>query len=372
MNDSRESMWERTQLGINGIPDILRSKMPVYLDAARSKISQPPSRLYTVGCGDSYYCGLAALPAVEGWSRLPVAVLESLEFSHYAFSNAPQDALVIGVSNSGRVARTYEAMVRAAERHIPTLAVTYRGADTEFARVSDAVLISDYDDTGLGVGTGSYVASLLAIYAVGLRLGELTGTLTNSDVSSICEKIADTGDIVASSFESSRRALADLVATISLDSKMFILGAGPSYGSALVGQAKMIEMCLHNTVAQELEEWAHEQLFLCGPGTWTGLVAPSGMSVTRVQEQLDAIKELGGRSWALCSASEVGVLRRAEHAVTWQGPVDELLSPLVTGPLLMQLACSLAIRNGVTMLGFDDEVRKNVNARQIFESEIVG
>lgn len=84
----------------------------------------------------------------------------------------------------------------------------------------------------------------------------------------------------------------------------FVLGAGPNYGTALFAMAKMIEAAGHNTVAQQMEGWAHEQYFCCVPGTLTIVIAPPGASVDRAREQLHAVRDMKGTSVVVCAEDD--------------------------------------------------------------------
>src|SRR6266566_7119839 len=110
--DRLELKWEHMLAGISAQPAYLREGAARELYGAARKLPlERPSRVYLVGCGDSHYCGLATRHAFERWSGIPTEALESLEFSRYALESAASDALVVAVSNSGRVARTVECAI---------------------------------------------------------------------------------------------------------------------------------------------------------------------------------------------------------------------------------------------------------------------
>src|SRR5438128_2524260 len=124
--DKRELKWDHMLAAIGAQPEYLRSGAASTLHEAATRLPlRVPSRVYLVGCGDSHYAGLATRFAFERWSGIPTEALESLEFSRYAIESAPPDALVIAVSNSGRVVRTVECARVAEERGIQSLGLTY-------------------------------------------------------------------------------------------------------------------------------------------------------------------------------------------------------------------------------------------------------
>ncbi len=366
--DKRELKWDNMLAGIRVQPDYLRRGAAAALHAAATDLPlNTPSRVYLVGCGDSHYAGLATRFAFERWSGVPTEALESLEFSRYAVHSAPPDALVIAVSNSGRVVRTVECARVASERGIASLGLTYNPA-SPLADAARMLLAWTYQDVGFGPGTLSYLASLVGLYAVAVRLGQLNGRLDERQAAGILGAIAASGDDVAATIDANAQPSSEVASRLTGDGLVCILGGGPNYATALFGMAKFIETAAYPAVGQELEEWAHEQYFCTRAGTTTFVLAPSGASVDRAREQLQAVRDMDGQGIAICAADDAATSQLADAVLPVQLPSDELLSPLVTPLPLELVALAFAQRLGRTMLGFDDDHRRAVNFRQIFGS----
>lgn len=368
--DELELKWESMATAIDSQPEYLRSGAARALfDATDDLPLFVPSRIYLVGCGDSHYAGLAARYAFERWTGIPTEALESLEFSRYAVETAPTDALVVAVSNSGRVARTVECAVFAERRSVATVAVTYDPA-SRLAEAARMCLPYVYEDVGFGPGTLSYLASLVSLYALALRLAHLAGGPKGDDIHSTLDRIAACGDAAQATIRDSEPIAAALAKEMSLTSPLSVIGGGPNYGTALFGMAKFIESARHPAVGQELEEWAHEQYFCTGPGTFTVAIAPGGRSLDRAREQLEAVRDVGGTAIAIAAPDDSVTAALADWHLPAHDTGDELLSPLVTALPLEILALEFARGLGLTMLGFDDDNRRLVNFRQIFDSAI--
>lgn len=368
--DELELKWESMAKAIDSQPEYLRSGAARALfDATDDLPLFVPSRIYLVGCGDSHYAGLAARYAFEHWTGIPTEALESLEFSRYAVESAPTDALVVAVSNSGRVARTVECAVFAERRGIATVAVTYDGT-SRLAEAARMCLTYVYEDVGFGPGTLSYLASLVSLYALALRLAQLTGRLNGDEIDTALDRMAACGEAAEGTIRDSSPIASALAKEMSLTSPLAVIGGGPNYGTALFGMAKFIESARHPAVGQELEEWAHEQYFCTGPGTFTVAIAPAGRSLDRAREQLEAVRDVGGSSIAVAAPDDTVTAALTDWHLPAYETGDELLSPLVTALPLEILALEFARGLGLTMLGFDDENRRLVNFRQIFDSAI--
>lgn len=362
--------WENMRAGINAQVDLLgKAPRVLYGEAKELLTGAAPSRIYTVGCGDSYFCGQAAEMAIERWTGKPVEALESLEFSRYAIRTAPEDALVVAVSNSGDVARTVECLRFATERGLSNIGVTYN-PESRLAQAAMRILKYDYRDVGFGPGTMSYLASVLSLLAVGLRAAELGGGLDAAGVEAELAAIEGLSPVLAETIAAAEEPAAELGGMLTDDTKLFFLGGGPNYGTAQFAMAKMIESARHNTVSQQLEEWAHEQYFVCVPGTVTVVLAPQGHSVDRAREQLRAVRDMKGTAVAVCAADDEETKALADIVFPVPAGVPEHLSPLLYCVASELISYHFALANEKVMLGFDDEYRKEVNFRQIFASVI--
>ena len=368
--DDLDLKWEHVDAGIDAQPAYLRAGAVRDLYGAAAGLALPvPSRIYLVGCGDSYYAGMATRFAFERWTGIPTEAMESLEFSRYAVASAPADALVIAVSNSGRVTRTIEAALFAGQRGIRSIGCTYF-PDSQLARAASGTLAYTYEDVGFGPGTLSYLASLVALYALAIRIGVAAGRLGEAERDRRLDAVTACADAVEWTIAASRPVAEAIAGRIDPGGVLTIIGGGPSHGTAVFGMAKFIESARHNAVGQELEEWAHEQYFCTGPGSHTIVVAPDGASVDRAREQLRAVRDVGGTAVAICDPADEATCALADAVLPARATGDELLSPIVTAVPLELVALAYARRLGRTMLGFDDLNRREVNWRQIFGSEI--
>jgi len=366
-----ELKWENMYKGILAQAEWIPGAIQDMMGQARNVLNGPvPPRIYLVGCGDSHYCGLATRYAFEKWAGIPTEALESLEFSRYAVDYAPAGSWVVCVSNSGRVARTVESAIFARRRGLFPIAITF-SADSRLAENASAALLFGYDDLGFGPGTISYMASLIGCYAVALRAAELSGRLDAAGVQRAVGQIAAQGETIRQSIAASEGTSALLGQQTDVNVPITIIGGGPNYGTALFGMAKFIEAARVGAFGQELEEWAHEQYFTTNPGTLTLVMAPPGAATDRAREQLRAVRDVGGKSVVICAPEDAETAALADVVLPVPA-ADELLSPISYCIPLELFAYYYASTKGLTMLGFNDANRMQVNFRQIFGSDIPG
>ena len=364
--------WQNMMAGIEAQVPFIRQSPHVVYEQVRDRLAlkRPPSRVYLVGCGDSWYCGMATRLAFEAWSGVPTEAMQALEFSRYSCAYAPKDALVVGISNSGRVSRTVEAVMMARARGIRTASGT-SAPDSPIAQEADVALDLGYAERRFAPGTSSYMASMLLEYCIALHIAEVGGRMTSTEVSVKLDEIAAQADGMQKTLDVASPILEELGKRAGLNDKLIFIGGGPNYGTAFFSMAKMFEAARVHAAGQELEEWAHEQYFVTDKNTYTFVISPPGASVDRAREQLWAANERGSITVAFCDAGDAETAALAKVPVPVYGGADEALSPLtycLPGELF---AFFYAVPKKLVMLGFDDPHLKEVNFQQIFNSRMM-
>ena len=137
------------------------------------------NKVFIVACGSSYHAGLMAKYAIEHWARLPVEIDIASEF-RYRDPVLDARTLVIGVSQSGETADTFEAIEEARRLGAKTLVIS-NVVDSSMARKADAVL---YTRAGPEIGvaaTKTHLAQITALEILALYLGQARGTLLPED-----------------------------------------------------------------------------------------------------------------------------------------------------------------------------------------------
>src|SRR4051812_36002988 len=225
--------WENMLSGIRQQPDWLTHGPRELLEHARELIDGPaPPRVYLTGCGDSHYAGLAARHAFEAWSGIATQALPALELARYDVEFAPAGSWAICVSNSGKVVRTVEAAATARARGLRAIGVTY-DPQSRLAAAAHATLPYPYEDPGFRPGTISYVASLGALYALAVRAAELAGRPAS------LAAVEAAGGASRATIELADPVAERLGRDLPAETKVDVVGGGPSLGTAWFGRAKM-------------------------------------------------------------------------------------------------------------------------------------
>lgn len=336
--------------------------------------------LYVVGCGDSYYAAEAARQFLTEMTGLHVESMEALEFSRYLASRLPKHSAVIGISNSGTVSRTVEAIMRARARGAFTFAVT-TSHNAPLAQAAAVPLIINSPPNikeridGPPVvtpGTLTYTASLLGVYSSAIALGVRCGLVPLDQLPRAVQQLLGVADAMEDVIKESQGPAREYAASLSEDRRVIIVGGGPNYGTARFGVAKLYEALQFPAFAAEMEEWAHEEFFITDERADVVVICPPGANCRdRAIEQMRAAREMGARVIALCSSSDGEATAYADRVFSMPAGIAESLTPFVYSVPFQYVACWLAHTRGAAFLGFDDTRRREVNFRQIFGSVMV-
>lgn len=273
------------------------------------------SGVVLTGCGDSYFAARGVEESFAEWAELPVWGVPAMQAARYLLPRAGLDwqrMLVIGISVSGEVARTIEALEIAASRGAACLAITANPLSS-LASAADLCLELQAPDLPPGPGLLSYLGTMLTAYAaarslaapqmkqlIDLQIGELPAALQRW----LPEQIA-LGESFAQAVDGC--------------SPPVFLGSGPAAGTALFAAAKLTEAAGEAAWAQDVEEWAHIEYFGDPPAAPVWLLSAGGRARGREDEVLAAARAIGRQV----------VVSRWHAADDRDWRMHELLAPLV-------------------------------------------
>lgn len=315
--------------------------------------------LWLTGCGDSAFAGQAAALAFARHSAITAHPVHALDLARYQARYLPQRSAVIALSFSGKVGRTTEAAAQVRRFGHRVIALT-NNPSGPLAGASDEVLPIDVPTLGFSPGTSTYVGMLATLLRLAAELGRRRGeNALLSELNHIPELAEKTLLECAAPAET---------AAVSLLSAPWVafLGAGPNEATARFGAAKMVEGPQRVGVATNVEEWAHEQYFITGPGDPVVLTAPSGASHDRAMEILDELRFIGARPVIV---SDVDPGPGALHLPVSAGASEEI-SPLLTCLPLSLLGFHLARLCGKSSYNFSSEEARSEHYETIHRATL--
>ncbi len=250
-------------------------------------LSGRPQALVLTGCGDSFYAGLAVRQLMEHLTGVPTVVWPAMEVTTAPSCLLSPEALLVGVSVSGKVGRTIEAVEAHAARGGRTVAVT-ASPTSPLAGTADVTVVTGVPGTpGPVPGTSTYVASLLGLMSVGLGLSE------EARRPAVDQQVMDALGMLPDLLPEAERLAREVVG--GLQEPFFAVGTGADAGTAHFAVAKFLEAAGVVGVPQDLEEWAHEQYFATDGRRTLFLCVNDERAVARGREVAAMAGSVGGR-----------------------------------------------------------------------------
>ncbi len=324
---------------IESLPNLLEQIFNPLDEACRRTLNpglcQTLQRIYVAGCGDSHHAALATEFAFENLTLLPVEPMTAMQFARYTAGIIPpinpQTSLVIGISVSGGVSRTVEALRMATQAGAVTVALT---ANPQGELASNAQLMLDVPvvpspvPDGLVIpGVRSYLTSQVTLVLIAVRIAEVRGTLSPDQAKAARAEIRGLSQTLAQTIRDCAQPAMEMVRE-TMDAREFVYaGSGPNFGTALSSAAKMLEASGDPAVGQDMEEWAHLQYFAREKTTPTILITAGDRDLSRAEEVAVAAKTIGRRLWVAAPASSEKLIQTAEGHFPLP-EVKEMLSPL--------------------------------------------
>jgi len=245
----------------------------------------------------------------------------------YLMEGADTGWLVIGISSSGEVARTVEALEQAHLAGARTLALTCT-PNSSLTQTADVSIVAELPALPVGPGLISYLAALLGVLAIGASLASGDGRRRLPDLlGELPERMAGALDPQLDQ----GRAYADAVAD---SAQGVFLGSGPAFGAAGFAAAKVIEACGLAYHAQDVEEWAHLEYFQEPADTPTWILTSGGREASRIGEVEQAARAVGRRL----------EVTRWQGSRSWSSDEREALSPFGLWPAPVAFAQRLIER----------------------------
>ena len=167
-----------------------------------------------------------------------------------------KEILFVGISQSGTSVSTCEVMKYAKEEGYCTLAIT-GNLESEITKHVDTKVHLLVGDELTPPETKGYTVSVLSVYLWAVTCGKVTGKLSNEEY----EKMICDADKLISSFDTvmaeSERWYERNKTNIVNSDRIYVLGYGIDYASALEGMLKIGEMLRIPCIGYEIVEYSH-------------------------------------------------------------------------------------------------------------------
>jgi glucosamine--fructose-6-phosphate aminotransferase (isomerizing) len=303
-------------------------------------------RIVVVACGTSYHAGLVGRYALEEWTRLPI---EMDIASEYRYRNPVVDpeTLVIGISQSGETADTLAAMRLARERGGKVLAIT-NVMGSQATREADGILYTRAGPEVSVAATKTFVAQTAVMYLLGLRLGELRGTLSPEVRTMLIEDLRHIPSYISAMLKTVPGQIEE-VADLYKDREFFLyLGRHVGLPVALEGALKLKEISYISADAYAAGEMKHGPIALLDDSTPVVSLATDSPMLEKVLSNLAEVKARGASVIAIATEGATAVDDVCDQVIHVPR-TDWMLQPILAVIPLQLLAYEIATRRGLNV-----------------------
>jgi glucosamine--fructose-6-phosphate aminotransferase (isomerizing) len=300
---------------VRSIPDLIRSVTESYHAAIRATVDShlccSLERIFLTGCGDSHHAALGCELAFEHLTGLSTEAMTSLQLARFSMETIPDPSatLIVGISVSGEVSRTLEALLQGRKAGVRLLAMTATPA-SRIARASEIVIDTTQtpyqDPPGLIVpGVRSYAANQIGLLLLAVHIGELRGHISETEAQNYRKEIADLAISAKQTIKANDQLAKEIAHRWEDASEFVFLGGGPNLASACFAAAKVLEASGDSAIGQDLEEWAHLQYFARAVTTPTFIISAGERDLSRAIEVAEAARAIGRRVAVIAPARAI-------------------------------------------------------------------
>src|SRR6266568_2242710 len=304
-------------------------------------LSEGVTNVKLVACGTSYHAALVGKYILEEIARIPASAELA---SEYRYSQGPAERpLVVLLSQSGETADTLGAAREARRRGCKTLAIT-NVLGSSLTRESDVTL---YTRAGIEIGvaaTKTFIAQLVVLYLIALRLGQDRGALGSNELDALKDHLRSLPRTVQYVLNKTDeiRALAEKYGNVR---DMFYIGRHANYPVALEGALKLKEISYVHAEAYAAGELKHGPLALLTPETPVIAVAVQDPTYEKMRSN---IGEVIARSSPVLAIGTEGdkELPRSVDDIIWIPSMPWIFSPVPVSVALQLFAYEVARMRG--------------------------
>jgi len=324
----------------------------VFLDEM-SNITEADFKRFTsikiAACGTSWHAGLAGKYMIEQLARVSVDVDYASEF-RYRDPVMDENTLLLVISQSGETADTIAALREAKELGAKVLAIC-NVQGSMIVREADGTILT-HAGPEIGVAsTKAFTGQMVALYLLGLYLGQVRGTLSKDEARFHAQELAEL-PVKLEHLLNNSDSIEELSKEFFRSTDFLYLGRGINFPVALEGALKLKEISYIHAEGYPAGEMKH------GPNALIDERLPvlfintreegNRASELRYEKTHSNIVEVKAREGIVISVLTEGDTMSAmvsDHVIEIPAASD-LLSPILSIIPLQLLAYHIAVRRG--------------------------
>jgi glutamine---fructose-6-phosphate transaminase (isomerizing) len=299
-------------------------------------------RITIVACGTSWHAGLVAEYLFEDAAPIPVEVEYASEF-RYRNPVINKGDIVIAISQSGETADTLAAIKLAKEKGAFVFGIC-NVVGSSIAREADS---GAYTHAGPEIGVAStkaFTTQLTLITMMGLRLGQLRGTISSQDFERVGKQLTRLPKLIEGVLKYD--SLIQEIAREYKDATNFLyLGRGYNFPAALEGALKLKEISYIHAEGYPAAEMKHGPIALIDENMPVVVIATNKGHYEKIVSNVQEIKSRNAKIIAIVSKGDESVKLLSDHVIEIP-EITESLVPILASVPLQLLSYHIAIMRG--------------------------
>jgi glucosamine--fructose-6-phosphate aminotransferase (isomerizing) len=303
-------------------------------------------RVTILACGTSWHAGLVGKFMIEQLARLPVEVDYG---SEYRYRDPIVDAktLAIVITQSGETADTLAALREAKRAGASSIAVC-NVVGSMATRETDGTV---YTHAGPEIGVAStkaFTSQLVALYLLGLRLGQVRGVLSPEASKPHLDALLQLPLLLEQALKAAPE-IEEVAARFHARTDFLYLGRGINYPIALEGALKLKEISYIHAEGYPAGEMKHGPIALIDERMPVVTIAPHDHVFEKMIGNMQEAKARGGSVIALTNHGDdklASILDPRQDFIIELPKTPALLTPIVMVVPLQLLAYDIAVRRG--------------------------
>jgi glutamine---fructose-6-phosphate transaminase (isomerizing) len=300
-------------------------------------------------CGTSWHAGLAGKYMIEQLARIPVDVDYASEF-RYRDPVMDENTLLLVISQSGETADTIAALREAKELGGKVLAIC-NVQGSMIVREADGTILT-HAGPEIGVAsTKAFTSQMIALYLLGLYLGELRGALSPEQAQHHAQQLAEL-PVKLEHLLNESDEMEELSKEFFRSTDFLYLGRGINFPVALEGALKLKEISYIHAEGYPAGEMKHgpnalidERLPVLFINTREEGNRASELRYEKTHSNIVEVKAREGIVISVLTEGDTMSASESNHVIQIPASSD-LLSPILSIIPLQLLAYHIAVRRG--------------------------
>ena len=299
-------------------------------------------RLVIVACGTSFFSGLVGKFYIEQFARLNVEVDYGSEY-RYRNPILDEQTAVLAITQSGETVDTLAAMEEARTKGAPLWSIV-NAVGSQAMRLADGCITMNAGPEIGVASTKAFTASIAAQLLLALYLGQLRGTLSDTDRRTSIQVLTRLPDLVGQVLDRAD-TVEQLAETVYGYANFLYLGRGIHYPIALEGALKLKEISYIHAEGYPAGEMKHGPIALIDANMPVLAIALKDALYEKMISQIEQAKARGALVIALATEGDTLIASKADQ-VLYLPDAPEILRPILAVIPLQLLAYYVALKRG--------------------------